>query len=375
MELSRNRRIIFLGVLPPTVHGQAIVTAQILEILKENKFDIKVVRIHDLGRNTSLLFKVIYLIKTIILFVSYLRPSKQIVYLPAANSLFGNFRNIPFVLFSRLLGHDVVVHFHTGDFNNFFLKQRVWIRKLLKWIFSLVNTIIILGDSIKDNFSTIIHPKTRVIPINNGINLSDFSKKEIKNINPNSAIRILFMSNLIKTKGYFDVLKAVKILRDSHEISNIKAEFCGEFLDNDGHTDKIEFLDFVRENKLEDIVSLHGLVIGESKKAMINQADFFILPTYYETEAMPISILEAMNAGVVVISTNYRAIPEMILDNQTGCFVDKNRPDQIADKIIELVNNNEKYNSIRFRGFEHLERYFSEELFSKRIISLFNSIK
>jgi glycosyltransferase involved in cell wall biosynthesis len=182
------------------------------------------------------------------------------------------------------------------------------------------------------------------------------------------------MSNLIKSKGYLDVLQAVNILYHTYGIRNIKSDFCGEFLDKDSPIDKYKFQNFVNENHLEKIVNLHGVVVGKLKESIINKADFFVLPTYYQTEAMPISILEALKAGAVVISTKYRAIPEMIIDNQTGCFVESNRPDQIADKILELITNEEKFNLIRFNGFEHLRNNFSEDLFSKRIVSLFKSL-
>jgi glycosyltransferase involved in cell wall biosynthesis len=374
MLLSPKKRILFLGVLPPIIHGQSIVTAQILSILRENEFNVKVIRIFDLGNKTTLFVKCFFLIKTLCNFFWYLLPSKQIVYLPAANSLFGNLRNAPFILFSKLFGHEVVIHFHTGDFNCFMSKQKPWLQKAIKWIFSYVNTIIILGWSIKENFSIIFHDKISIIAINNAIDIEDVQTKEPKTLNHSKDIHILYMSNLIKSKGYLDVLKAVNILYHTYGIRNIKTDFCGEFLDKDSQIDKHNFQNFVTENHLEKIVNLHGVVVGKLKESIINQADFFVLPTYYQTEAMPISILEALKAGAVVISTKHRAIPEMIIDNQTGCFVESNRPDQIADKILELITNEEKFNFIRVNGFEHLRNNFSEDLFSKRIVSLFKSL-
>lgn len=375
MEQGTKKRILFLGVLPPTVHGQAIVTDQILSILCRHKFNVKVIRIHDLGAETSFLIKSFYLLKSLFYFLIYMFPAKQIVYLPAANSLVGTFRNIPFILFSRVMGHEIVIHFHSGDYNTLFINQWNGVKKLIKWIFSFVNTIVILGESIKSNFSEIFHPKMRIVSINNAINIKDCHFPVTKEFNHSSVIHILYMSNLIKSKGYFDLLKAIQILYHDYKIHNMKIDFCGGFLEKNSQQAKSEFLNYVKENNLESIVNLRGLVEGTLKDEIINKADFFVLPTYYETEAMPISILEAMKAGVLVISTDYRVIPELIIDDFTGCLVKPHSPQQIAFKIQYLLSNVDKYNLIRTNGFIHIKENFSEKLFSKRIISLFNSFQ
>lgn len=364
-----------MGVLPPTIHGQSIVTAQVLSILRENNFNVKVVRIFDLGNKSTLFVKCFYLMKTLVIFLRYVLPSNQIVYLPAANSLFGNLRNAPFILFSSLFGHKVVIHFHTGDFNLFFQKQHLLIQKFIKWVFSFVDSMVILGESVKNNFSCIAHKDLNVVSIVNSISLTDSMKIEKKSFNNSNEIRIIYMSNLIRSKGYFDLLLAVDLLVNNYGLKNIKCDFCGNFLDKESKSARLQFEKFVVNKRLENVVKLNGLVTGELKNQLINNSDFFVLPTYYETEAMPISILEAMKAGVVVVTTKYRAIPEIILDNQTGCFVDRNRPDQIADKIIELIKNENRFNSIRLNGFEHLRSNFSEEIFSKRVLGLFQSFQ
>jgi glycosyltransferase involved in cell wall biosynthesis len=238
-----------------------------------------------------------------------------------------------------------------------------------------VDSIVILGDSIKGNFSSIIHKELNVVSIVNSINLSDSMKLEKKSFNNSNEIRIVYMSNLIKSKGYFDVLLAVDILVNNYGLKNIRCDFCGKFLDKDSQTNKLQFEEFIIENHLEDIVHFRGIVTGELKNQIINNSDIFVLPTYYETEGMPISILEALKARVVVISTKFRVIPEMIIDNQTGCFVESNRPDQIAYKIMELITNEKMFNSIRLNGYEHLRSNFSEEIFSKRVLGLFHSFQ
>lgn len=66
------------------------------------------------------------------------------------------------------------------------------------------------------------------------------------------------------------------------------------------------------------------------------QADIFVLLS--ENEGLPISIIEAMRAGLAIISTNVSGIPELV-SNDNGLLI---RPD--AEQLAEILFNSEKYN-------------------------------
>ena len=49
--------------------------------------------------------------------------------------------------------------------------------------------------------------------------------------------------------------------------------------------------------------------------------DVFVLPTTFDMS--PWAVLEAAAAGLPVVSTRLAAIPEMIVDRQTGLLIDR----------------------------------------------------
>ena len=67
-------------------------------------------------------------------------------------------------------------------------------------------------------------------------------------------------------------------------------------------------------------------------------ADIFVLPPYYEIEAQPRSIIEALNSATPVISTRHASIPEYVFDDRNGYLVNKRAPEEIAHAIQKLVD-------------------------------------
>lgn len=62
---------------------------------------------------------------------------------------------------------------------------------------------------------------------------------------------------------------------------------------------------------------------------------FLILPTKH-AEGLPTIVLEAMAAGVPIISTRMGAIPDVIIDERTGFVLDDNSPEAIANKVLSV---------------------------------------
>jgi glycosyltransferase involved in cell wall biosynthesis len=78
-------------------------------------------------------------------------------------------------------------------------------------------------------------------------------------------------------------------------------------------------------------------------------------------EALPISILEAMANGSVVITTNFRGIPDMISDGVTGVIVPPKSPGSIANAIIELLRSEKTRELLATNAYELVRREFTFE--------------
>jgi glycosyltransferase involved in cell wall biosynthesis len=135
----------------------------------------------------------------------------------------------------------------------------------------------------------------------------------------------------------------------------------------------IEFLKNVLNNKeLSEFVEIVGPLYGNDKVLEFEKADIFVYPTY--SDAFPLSILEAMQFGLHVISTIEGGIPDMVIDNETGLLVEPNNVQMIADKIAILLKDEKLRRKLGRKGYDRFMRNYTFSHFENNMNQVFNSI-
>lgn len=377
-----KKGLIFIGQMPPVITGQSLVTQEIFNILRNRNANLYLLTIDEINSNGFLgvLRKLVSYFIFFSKFIYHASSVSKVVYLPAARSVHGFFRNAVIILYSKIFRHKLVVHFHCGDYNDFLISKSSAFSLFARYVFRYVNYSIILGESLRENYSLLYNLKMQVIVIPNGIRINN-KKMDILPFS-NEKIRLLYLSNLIETKGYLDLLESVRILVNDLNQENIVCDFCGSFLESEDDMKfkskeeaKSFFFNFVTNHNLENNINFHGLVNGDLKLKFLKGSDIFVLPTYYGTEAQPISVLEAMSFGKVVISTSHRAIPDMIINQVTGLIISSKSPKSIAASIISIVNNPQMQISLGNNAVNHVRENYSFEKFESRIVDFFENLE
>lgn len=124
--------------------------------------------------------------------------------------------------------------------------------------------------------------------------------------------------------------------------------------------------DTLRETKCAHDVIFTGYVREEDIPALYSGADFFIFPSIYEGFGLP--ILEAMRCGTPVITSNVSSMPEVAGD--AALYVDPSKPEDIAEKILELVYNKTLREKMREKGFLQAAK-FSWEKTARKILNVY----
>jgi len=153
------------------------------------------------------------------------------------------------------------------------------------------------------------------------------------------------------------------------QCSDVEFVLAGAWFDDDV---KQEMQDTVRDHP-EYPVTIAGKVSGEEKFRLIKSADIFVLPTYYPPEGHPWSIVEAMAAGLPVISTDQGAITESVIDSVNGYIVEKNDPRDLAEKIIRLCRDSDLRLHMSRESRRLYEREFTEKKMVERMTVAFNA--
>lgn len=172
------------------------------------------------------------------------------------------------------------------------------------------------------------------------------------------SIRLLFLSNMIPLKGYMDVLTAVGILQSRGV--RVEADFVGRWGSDE---DRKAFERVVEASGLETAVRYHGGVDSRSRiKEFYRNADIFALPSYHPTEAQPVALIEAMNAGLAIITTRQGGIPSMFADD-SALFVPPCSPEAIAIAVERLFDVH------TLRTYSEQSRKTYEGRFSPAVVS------
>lgn len=173
---------------------------------------------------------------------------------------------------------------------------------------------------------------------------------------------VLFMSLCTEEKGLFDTVEAVRkanaqLHRDTSP-HRIKLHIAGKFWKTE-EEQRLSTLTNTPEWTATDgtrLIEVHGFVREQQKHDLLRLCDCLCFPTYYPAESFGIVLIEALAAGMQIITTRWRAIPELLPPDFDG-FVDPRSPDQIATRLLSLIESTKRNEAYRRH---YLENYTIE---------------
>lgn len=105
--------------------------------------------------------------------------------------------------------------------------------------------------------------------------------------------------------------------------------------------------------------AVHLLGPRDDVPELLATASCLVLSSDYE--GCPLSVLEAMAAGVPVVATRVGGVPELVDDGRTGLLVDPGRPEALADALVRLLSNPEEAAELGVAAREEARARFSRE--------------
>ena len=191
---------------------------------------------------------------------------------------------------------------------------------------------------------------------------------KIKKKNENDVPVLLFLSNLIESKGVYYLLEACAILKEKG--INFKCLFVG----GEGDITKNDFLIKIKELNLIDSVFYLGKKYDKEKHQIFMKSDIFIFPTFYSNECFPLVTLEAMQYSIPVISTNEGGIPDIIDDGITGFIIKKKDETELANKIISLLENENLRIKLGNNGRKKFLNQYTLTHFENNLLNILTSL-
>ncbi len=158
---------------------------------------------------------------------------------------------------------------------------------------------------------------------------------------------LLFVSRWSSYKGLDRLLEAYQLVKQKQP--DVGLVICGK---PESGQPEIERLVRVAQQQDKNIIT-PGFVSDEDLSAIYSAASVYVHPSLYE--GFGIMILEAMAAGVPVVTSNVSSLPEVVGD--AGLLVDPKNPSDIAQKIEQILSDPEQALRLKNKGLERVKQY------------------
>jgi glycosyltransferase involved in cell wall biosynthesis len=204
-------------------------------------------------------------------------------------------------------------------------------------------------------------PDERVALIDNGVSVEGYPEHRPGHGPP----RILYVGLLTPRKGVVDLLTASRLLSDrgvAHELCLLG-----------GTPDEGPAAEAEVRAALDGTARLLGTRPPEQMPAAFADADVFCLPSWWE--AMPLSVLEAMAAGLPVVATDVGDVGRAVADGITGHVVPVRDPEALADALEPLLTDPDLRRRMGMAGRARVTGMFSSAVTAGEVSALYAELR
>lgn len=366
----KKLKILVVGPTPPPFTGMSVVTEMLLNSSLKDKF--KIVHLDTVDRreiSNMGKFDLVNFFLALKHFVRFLylciRNKPDLIYLPISQNFFGYIRDFLLLAPCLIFKMKIVIHLHGGYFRNFYERSHVLLRKNIHFVLQRISAVIVLGECLRDIFRGLVSEE-KIFVVPNGVD-DCFTDKLTKPCD--NTFKIIFLSNFIREKGIFNTLKVIFPIISQYK--NIKFIFAGEWCSK---RDKIEADMIIESTNIKENIEFMGRVGGMVKKELLSSADLFILPTFYPLEGQPLVILEAMSAGLPIITTNKGAISETVENEKNGVLIDVSDDKELLESIKRFISNRKLCIEMGTRNRQiYLQRY-TKDIFIDNLLTVLTKV-
>ena len=347
------KQVVMMGTSRKTKGGIASVVQVYADAGLFGAFPIRYIETHSDG---GALTKLRYMLAAYVTLLGMLvRGQVALMHVHTASRA-SFWRKYPAFLLARLCGLPTILHLHGGGFAEFYGDECGALRKwLIRNVYDNVSCVLVLSvqwerwvrsitrnQNVQALYNPVIAAPTTV----------DWSRRD--------AATVLMLGRLNHAKGTYDLLNATAQLPAT--LSH--ARLC---LGGDGEIEQARVA--ARELGLAERVELAGWIGPEAKTRYLDSATVYVLPSY--KEGLPMSVLEAMAAGMPVITTPVGGIPEAVTDGVEGFLVQPGDVGALRDRLQLLLGDRALAQRMGEAGRRKVEALFLSSTIMPRLERLY----
>jgi len=331
MKSDNNNNLVniaFIGPVPPPFGGVGVMNKSFQQLVS-NEWNVLSFNTSQKNLNEDLYaskgFKnILHFLNNLLGFFKFLGKNKFKIVNVFATSNIAFIRDSVIIFILWIFRKQIIVHFHSKKKGEFFLSK--FTIKYIALIFKLARKVVVLSQDHFDYFSQYIDTSKMVI-IENFV---DYNLYDCKIEDKSKSF--LYVSRLSKKKGIFDLIAAVKIVKDKglNPVINVLGT-----AENDETRKMID--NWLSKYALEKNIILHGNVYGKQKYDFFKSSRIFIFPSHFENS--PVVLKEAIASNMAIICSDIEANKRILSDKKNSKFFIPGDVKDLATKIEEALLN------------------------------------
>lgn len=370
IKLSWQRRVInrpaviALGPSLTAVSGVSTHINQLLESQVAQRFPIVHFQVGSEGRTEGPLDKLVRaIISPMAFFLSLTHHRATIVHLNTSLRFKSYWRDLTYLLIALTMRRKVVYQVHGGALPNEFFPRHGLCAALLRWILRSVDVIVVLSRAEQEVYRAFV-PEARTVVIPNALNVQRYPDCILVR-KPTDVLHLIYLGRLVETKGINTAIEAVNQLVSVGR--RVKLSIAG-----DG-PEESRLKAYAAKLGLAERVYFAGPLFGEAKISFLGEGHVFILPTWHQ-ERMPYSLLEALVAGAVPVTTRVGAIPDVVQNEVHALFIPPRDPVALAAAIGRLDDDRLLLARMARAGQERIVEHYNVDRLAADFGSLYESL-
>lgn len=158
----------------------------------------------------------------------------------------------------------------------------------------------------------------------------------------------------------FVLLEAFIVLK--HKYPDIRLKIAGLPIGDyelNARDTTVLFDEFLRASNGVDYI---GVVQGDAKRDLLNSSSVFVLPSYHKSEAIPLSIIEAMVSGCAIITSDHNYLPSLV-GSDNGLLVKPNDVESLVGAMERYITTPALLKKHQLNNVLYASENFSEEAY------------
>ncbi|EFB5980954.1 colanic acid biosynthesis glycosyltransferase WcaL [Escherichia coli] len=212
-------------------------------------------------------------------------------------------------------------------------------------------------------------PREKIAVSRMGVDMTRFSPRPVKA--PATPLEIISVARLTEKKGLHVAIEACRQLKEQGMAFRYRMLGIGPW--------ERRLRTLIEQYQLEDVVEMPGFKPSHEVKAMLDDADVFLLPSVTgadgDMEGIPVALMEAMAVGIPVVSTLHSGIPELVEADKSGWLVPENDARALAQRLAAFSQlDTDELAPVVKRAREKVEHDFNQQVINRELASLLQAL-